>query len=847
MSSMTWLRHARPQRGAVAVLASLATLAGAPMAAQAADLNATPSNLASVFDGAAGGDTIHLASGDYGQFNGGTKSSMVTLTPQSGATASIYPWLSPGQNIRFDGLRIAGAYVNGSKNIQFVNSTFTNMTRVDTPEAITGAGILFDHDTFDGIDKCDSCNEGRLTVYDPDGHGNAAVGVTISNSHFGNGGQSDGIQLLGPRGVKIINNVFSGIVQQGSYTAHVDPIQLYGGTSETQITGNWFHDNSTAIMAPDGSNSEVITNNVFNLASYPWAMVMGGAVGDTITHNTLVGYGATIEIGKSNGGTASSGNVVKDNVANSVTNESGAAATGVTQDYNLLSSGTRGAHDIRGSPTFAGGSSPSSFAGYALAGGSTGSTNADDGTAIGISASGTTPVDPTPPAPPADTTAPDTTISSGPAAGATITTASASFAFSSSESGSTFTCRLDSGSYGSCTSPKAYSSLANGSHTFSVRATDAAGNTDASPATRTFTVNVAATPPADTTAPDTTIASGPSGTTGDSTPAFAFSASESGSAFACKVDSGSWASCTSPKTLSSLADGAHTFSVRATDAAGNTDASPATRTFTIDTTAPRTTIGAAPSALTIGTTATVSFTSDDAGATFACALDGGAWAACSSPHDVTGLALGSHTLTVRATDAAGNVESPGASATWTALGLPVAGDVLPSDPAPAADPVPTDTPDVPDATGEAPAKSTPPAIPAADLPPAVALASSLAGSTFTRTLKIAATASDDDAVQRVELWVDGTRVATDRSAPYATTWTAPRALGYGVHTVTARAFDASGQAASAAATVTRVHSASAHSSRAAGAQVGSTPAARGTAVSGRAGANRALTVTQTKG
>ena len=89
---------------------------------------------------------------------------------------------------------------------------------------------------------------------------------------------------------------------------------------------------------------------------------------------------------------------------------------------------------------------------------------------------------------PPDTTPPDTTITGG--ASGTVTTPSASLTFTSSERGSTFECQLDAGSWGACTSPKSYSGLANGSHTFDVRATDAPGNTDASPATRTWTVNV---------------------------------------------------------------------------------------------------------------------------------------------------------------------------------------------------------------------------------------------------------------------------------------------------------------------------------------------------------------------
>ena len=86
----------------------------------------------------------------------------------------------------------------------------------------------------------------------------------------------------------------------------------------------------------------------------------------------------------------------------------------------------------------------------------------------------------------ADTTPPETMIDSGPSG--TVTDTSAGFDFSSSEANSTFECSLDEAPFTSCASPKAYTGLGSGSHTFQVRATDSAGNVDASPASRTWTV-----------------------------------------------------------------------------------------------------------------------------------------------------------------------------------------------------------------------------------------------------------------------------------------------------------------------------------------------------------------------
>ena len=93
-------------------------------------------------------------------------------------------------------------------------------------------------------------------------------------------------------------------------------------------------------------------------------------------------------------------------------------------------------------------------------------------------------------------------------------------------------------------------------------------------------------------------------------------------------------------------------------------------------TAPLATITATPANPTTQTTASFSFTSSRAGSTFSCKLDSGATAACTSPQSYSGLAAGSHTLTVTTTDQAGNVSTP-ASFTWT---ITVAGGLVISTP-----------------------------------------------------------------------------------------------------------------------------------------------------------------------
>lgn len=110
-----------------------------------------------------------------------------------------------------------------------------------------------------------------------------------------------------------------------------------------------------------------------------------------------------------------------------------------------------------------------------------------------------------------------------------------------------------------------------------------------------------------------------------------------------------------------------TFFASATDVAGNASGcSTGSAGYVQDSVAPPApTIGAASmSGVVASTSAVISFSDTEAGATFQCALDGGVPAACTSPANLTGLGQGTHTFAAQAVDAARN-SSAAATATWT--------------------------------------------------------------------------------------------------------------------------------------------------------------------------------------
>jgi hypothetical protein len=250
---------------------------------------------------------------------------------------------------------------------------------------------------------------------------------------------------------------------------------------------------------------------------------------------------------------------------------------------------------------------------------------------------------------------PDTLITSSPAALSTI--ANATFVFESTIPGSKFTCSLDGASFSACRSPKRYSRLPNGGHTFLVRAIDPQGNLEPTPATHSWTI--------DTTRPETTITAKPPAMTKSADAGFEFASNEGNSTFRCKLDGGAFAPCASPQTYTGLTAGKHSFQVAAIDLAGNSGKKAALHKWTVDTTAPETTIRTKPPALTRSTEATFTFSANERASTFDCSLDGGVFEPCTKRRVFLGLAPGLHSFQVQATDPAGNVDPTPASYSWT--------------------------------------------------------------------------------------------------------------------------------------------------------------------------------------
>jgi hypothetical protein len=138
--------------------------------------------------------------------------------------------------------------------------------------------------------------------------------------------------------------------------------------------------------------------------------------------------------------------------------------------------------------------------------------------------------------------------------------------------------------------------------------------------------------------------------------------------YECKLDAAAFGACPigGPMEYTGLADGSHTFQVRGVNASGP-DPTPASYTWTVDTTPPVAVIDTHPADPSPGATAQFTYHApNETGSTFKCALDGTLPSVCpASGMTYHGLADGMHTFAVEATDGAANQQLAPTEFSWT--------------------------------------------------------------------------------------------------------------------------------------------------------------------------------------
>lgn len=231
----------------------------------------------------------------------------------------------------------------------------------------------------------------------------------------------------------------------------------------------------------------------------------------------------------------------------------------------------------------------------------------------------------------------------------------AAFAYSVVGPNPTITCALDgqalSNPQTACVSPVSFTGLGDGSHTFTVHASNAGGSADL---THTWTVIVAS--------PTLSWTSQPSNSTATTATA-AYSATGSSTTITCALDAQAISPsslCASPISLTGLSYGSHTLTVHSQNAGGSADL---TSTWTVQRPAPTVTLTSQPSNST-ATSGSVAYTTTGPDVTVTCAIDGAAQGSCASPISASGLSIGSHSISVTATNTGGTDTK---TATWSVL------------------------------------------------------------------------------------------------------------------------------------------------------------------------------------
>jgi Right handed beta helix region len=291
-AALPCVRAVARRRGVAAGLGSSAVLScavvafgGSAAAAAAAtcDRSATPSTFASTVSAAAAGDTICLASGNYGTWSGTNKA--INVVAADGAAPQMQVSFASGDaGFTLDGMTgMGGTIGSGAKNITIRHSTFSSTIDIEGATV----NVVLDSDQF--VWKAVSSSGGPNAKIFLDTSGTlSAPAVIVQNSAIQNG-DLDGVHVGGGSGAVITGNSFGNLCDRN--VNHTDNIQFEGGT-QIRIAGNYFYAAQNCptqgITSYDGGTNGVIVED--NVVDVPrdWGIEFYADKNSIIRHNTVV-------------------------------------------------------------------------------------------------------------------------------------------------------------------------------------------------------------------------------------------------------------------------------------------------------------------------------------------------------------------------------------------------------------------------------------------------------------------------------------------------------------------------------------------------------------------------------
>jgi hypothetical protein len=396
------------------------------------DVNATTTNFATQLAATSAGQTLCLAAGSYGTFTGANKSSPgIIITGLGGASTPTMGMNFCANNtvqwFTLDNVIVTSGsdWCNPTSNVSITNTLIKDSIAFWThcPDnhcsgfgsTMNSVNVTFNYDEFQipfGTIGGGS-GDGRLIFRNDTGTSDLFTGLTVQNTKF-DAGCDDGIDFIGSgRGVAIgPGNEFFNLYQNnnngnnGAGTdcgVHIDEMQLQNTDAiGPVVSGNYFHDGETGEIGYDGANDMTVVDNVFQrICRQDEVMGAGDATGTHI-HNTIVGTGVGCVFASApndmNCGETHQGNICRSSFTNNIANSmeiqcNPSCGAPSVNDYELYTGGSNagGAHSLVCTPTFTGGATPTTFAGFQLTAVSCGHAAANDGKDIGVAFGSATP------------------------------------------------------------------------------------------------------------------------------------------------------------------------------------------------------------------------------------------------------------------------------------------------------------------------------------------------------------------------------------------------------------------------------------------------------------------------